>query len=244
MAMKCTRCGTLLVPGSVSCPGCGQQFATPVPQDPAPPQAAPSPTAPPPYGAPPAYGTPPQPGPAPQYGTPPPQYGTPPPYGANQPYGAPPPYGQAPKKAVPVWVWIGLVVVLGIAGELSNIGKNIHNPPTPAPAPGSTPTPSPSSSPTPAPTTTPAPVTGDGDVNALADNMTKFGEALQEFGAINGKPQFDDPAWRQRMEQNIQRIKDNIAEEKQIVWPARFMPAKENYEGGLAGVPVPRRPLG
>jgi hypothetical protein len=231
MAMKCTRCGTLLVPGSVSCPSCGLQFATPVPQDPAAAPAAPQ-AAPPPqpqYGAPPQYGSPPQQGPAPQYGTPPPQYGTPPPYGANQPYGAPP-YGQAPKKGVPVWLWIVVVVVLGLIGELSQIGKNHPSPPAPAPAPAPTPSPTPE----PAPTPSPAPTAGGGDANALAANMTKFGHDLQDFGAINGKPQFDDPAWQQRMEQNVQAIKDDIAAEKQISWPDRFLPAKANYEGGLA----------
>lgn len=239
MAMKCNRCGTLLVPGSVSCPGCGLQFAAPVPQDPpapAAPQAAPL-SAQPQYGAPPQYGTPP-----PTYGAPQPpgqvpQYGAPP-YGAPQPYGAPPAYGQTPKKAVPVWAWVVVgVLALGLIGKLANVANTAQKPAPSAPAtPPAQPGPATPSAPPATPSTPPAspPTSSDGDVNALAANMTKFGETFQEFGVINGKPQFDDPVWQKKMEANVQAIKDDIAEEKQIVWPARFVPAKANYEGGLA----------
>jgi hypothetical protein len=239
--MKCTHCGAALTAGAWSCPGCGLKFTQPVPADPT---EAPQVPSPPPYASPQPVQSP------PPYAAPPPQSGQAPPYGQ-----APSPqFGQAlpptqKKSKLPMALGIGCVVllVLGIVlirgivvaaqhviAEGTKTGTS--TPTTTAPVVTATPPTTPAGSNpdvVPPPDSTPSSGSDADNATALSANMTKFGECLQQFGAINSQPRLDDPVWKQQMEQNTQDMKTLIGEERQITWPSTLQPAKDNYESGL-----------
>lgn len=244
MPMKCTHCGAALTAGAWSCPGCGLKFTQPVPAD----SDAAGPQVPP-------IQTPPVQNPPPYVNEPPIQ--TPPQYDQA----GPPVYGQAAppaqkKSKLPmalgigclVLLVIGIVVIRGIyvvaKHAIAEGTKAVTSSPTP-PSPVVTTAPpvgapdaAPPSAGTPdaAPSSAAAPTSGSDSDNALAlsANMTKFGECLQQFGAINSHPRLDDADWKQQMEQNTQEMKTIIGEERQLTWPSSLTPAKANYEAGLA----------
>ena len=127
MTMQCTRCRTMLPPGSRACPGCGLEFAIPVPDDPASPAV-------PPYGQSP-YGQPPQ-----------ASYGQAPPYGQPPAYGQPPSpvlmaasrlaYGAAaPRADIRGLLWGGGLLAVAAVGSILYFARPHPRPSAPTPAP-------------------------------------------------------------------------------------------------------------
>ena len=259
MAMKCAQCGTRLTPGTRSCPGCGQQFATEVPPDPAPAPQAQSPPASPPFGqaqfgqpppgqygqpAPPAFGQPPpaqspygQPPPAPpQYGQPPqtpPAFGQP--QGPGQPYGQPQ-NGAAPQYGQPQQGQYGQPPVNTQKKSYPWIGATvvivlgIVRVLSHLGA-------SHSSSPTTTPTSTPA-VTSPAqpavtDNSALAANMKTVGGLRDAFVSINEHPLPSDADWKAKMEQNARDLKAASDQGVQYTWPEKYQAAQAPYRTAL-----------
>jgi hypothetical protein len=236
MAMKCAQCGTRLVPGTRSCASCGQQFATEVPPDPIPVQAAAAPPPQAPYGQAPQYGQQPQ-GQAPQYGQAPMGGPTPGPVGPQDPV----------KKYGP-WVIGAVVVLLGYNYYTSH--QTPPAPPQPAPVtqPVTQPTgpTQPQGGPTqPAqPPDQPAPVQpvsqptgpsqGGGDSNPLVANINLVGQLRDQFVQINSSPQPNDANWKSQMEQNAAALNQACNQGTQYPWPAQISQGQAMYQAALS----------